>query len=449
MSKNFNLKYGYTTFLAFLMNLRFNNSRKMKLSVIEEYPKVLVEELNKRFKDSEYHFTFINDLESLDKFLDDCYDIFEVRGDTIYLRDDTTSIDELDRILALLNEPYSDICKDLITYNDRLKECMELKLKKSVYKSKLFFEGLMYSYYIKFAMGSGKKDFKTLIRNYLEYRNNFYKNLVLSDRTSLIDFDSENNIFENEELYPNYPLDKKINYYKIFKDADNTVNNILMDPYMLTIFDENSKPAKYRIYKDCTTLLGKYHEEEEFKNEIEYKQRVFPMIAYEKLMCNKLNFTPRVWEEKLFYLDFINNLDKLQEKYGKNEDLELTKYKLIYLLDDVNCNLMDDNNREKEYNRVYDRYFNNDESKTRTEDIINYSLDFYWYQVLALAFVIDLFENDLYDEGLIYKKLAFIKTYYSLTNDEEIIKLFNDRKDDPRYFEYASFIKGNNKKLVK
>ena len=374
--------------------------------------------------------------------------LFEVRDDTVYL-DENVTVDDLDRVLDLIDCPYNTVAKEAIMYNSKIKDAMGLNKVKYLYKSKLFFEALLFSYYAKFATGDGKNDYKTLIRTFLDNRNTFYMKLLANKKDTVADFDSENELYEQDELYPNYPLSKDIDYDEIFKDSDISVNDILISPYMVTIFDENSKPLKARINRDCATLAGKYFEDETFENDTEYKRFIYPKIAAERLMCNKINFTPRVWEEKLFYLEYIKHLDELIDKYGENTDLLLTKYKLIYLLDDASTPLLDNNNLEKEYDRLCQRYYNGDESKTKIENLIPYPLDYYWYQVFALACIIDLFENELFDQELIYKKLAMIKTYYALTNDEEVIKVFNDYRNHPNYIEYYSFIKDVKNKTLK
>ena len=95
--------------------------------------------------------------------------------------------------------------------------------------------------------------------------------------------------------------------------------------------------------------------------------------------------------------------------HGNNEDLNNSKNRLLYLLDNYGDNLFIKEN------------FNNSYKNISMEDI-NYNDDLYDFYTLSRLFLVDILEGWIDDE-LTIKKLLFISTYYNLTKDIRIEKI--------------------------
>ena len=452
--KHYNINYGYTTFLALLLNLRFNNSRKMEISALKEYPKDFIEKLNA--EDDSYYVTMLNEADDFDNFLELNKDLFTIDEKYIKL-DSSISLDDLYKVLDTYDYPFTGAAIYLIRFDYELKKILKLNKISNMLYEYLEFEVLIAELYLKYMNSSNKEEIHSQILELLEKRNEFYKHIILCPKEYVEDcFASASTFDKKNPLQYYWPLDYSNKYYdKRFEDSFNLVEEVLDDAYMFTLFIDVSNPTKFRVYDDLKGLDFKYVYETDSFDEEQYRSEINHKLIKYGVEGNRIIYTPRSRTNKLFYLQYIKCLDELQNKYGENEELNIAKYKLLYLLDNPALNLLDEENRNKEYEKLSSRYLY--ELQFEDQPIPSYILeddeiykdpfDFGWYQVLIKSCIVDIFESDLYDEALTYKKLALIKTYYTLTEDPEIIKLLNQYSYHPNFWEYSAFIK-NIKQLI-
>lgn len=454
--EHYNINYGYTTFLALLLNLRFNNSRKMEISALKEYPKDFIEKLNT--EDDSYYVTMLNEADDFDKFLELNKDLFTI--DEKYLKlDSSISLDDLYRVLDTYDYPFTSSAIYLIRFDYELKKQLKLNKISNMLHKYLKFETYIAELYMYYMNNLDNEEIHNTIRDLLEKRNVFYQKVLASPKEYVEDcFASASTFDKRNPLQYYWPMAQQPEYYNDkFKDSFNLVEEVLEDIYMFTLFIDVSNPTKYRVHEDLKCLDFKYVFETDVFDEEQYRSDINQKLMRYGVENGKINYTPRSRTNKLFYLQYIRCLDELQSKYGDNEELNIAKYKLLYLLDNPSLDLLDENNRDEEYEKLYSRY--QYELQFEDQPVLKYfseddeifkdPFDFGWYQVLIKACIIDIFESDLYDEALTYKKLAMIKTYYALTKDPAIIKLINQYSYHPNFWEYSSYIKNINQITLK
>ena len=451
LKENYDINYGYTTILAFIMNLRFNRSRKIELSVLKEYPKIFLRKLRNHEKDN-YNITMFMDDNELKVFLEANEELFTIDNNYVYLNENVP-VNTLYIFLNAFNYPFTPSSIYLCKYDYELKDKLKLSGLRQILENIYKMEEIIKRLYLLIAYNQNDKHTIDKINETLQMRNNNYSKILNGSRTFMDDLYSEAYTFDkiNPFIFY-YPIDEEIDFGEYINGSYNSYDEVLNDPYFYCIFASHTNPARYRMYYDFSGLNFKFSYNNESDSEKEFRKNVMKTIMKERSETGDCIYTARFRTSSLFFLKFIMCLDEIQNKYGKNEELELTKYKLIYLLDNIDINLLEDNNIEKVYNKLLTKYQhekdldeNYIEEHYSENDIINTDpFEMEWYQVLIKAFVVDLFKSGLYDKELEYKKLAFVKAYYSITKDEEIIKLFNNFSDHPKFWEYYSFVKGNN-----
>ncbi|MBQ6285754.1 MAG: hypothetical protein IJK67_05590 [Bacilli bacterium] len=453
--ETYNINYGYTTFLAFLMYLRFNNSRKIEIEILLKYPELLLEALKGSEKDN-YNIIMGIDDNSFYDFLKLNKEIFTIDDKYVCLNE-KVSINDLNRVLETYNFPFTSSAIHVIRFDNSLKESLKLNGIRDTLNKFYNVEDKIKSYYLSYAYGLDKPNYPEKIKILLEKRNDFYSKLALRSKDYVGDCHSEVSTIDRENPFEYfYPVDNEIDYDEMFPDAINLVDEVLNDVYMFTIFIETSNPSKYRMYEDVNGLDLKYAYNIDVGTNDEYRREFKKRVMKNSIQTGKLIFTPRTRSQMLFYLGYIKCINELLDKLGDNEELKLIKYKLIYLLDDNSLNLINEDNIDREYDRLYKKYLEEKqyskeeayETFDENDDINIDPFELDWFQVLIKAFIIDLFEGQLYDEMLTYKKLAMIRTYYLITKDEEIMNLMNNYSDHPKFWEYMKYIR-NGKQLIK
>lgn len=455
VKEKFNIDYGYITFMAFILNLRFNFSNKIEIDDLKKFIPLFFKKLKYAQKDK-YSITMIIEFDDFEKFIKNNELLFTLDDKYIYINDNL-SLMNLYHIISAYMFPFTADAIDMIKTDQELKDSLKLYGQKKIITKNYKLENLIKNYYLSFAYEKGNDKTLQIINQSIDSRNSFYEKVITNgSRNYLDDLQSEAYMFNriNPFLYC-YPLDQEIDFDSRFEDAINIVDEVLNDPYLMCIFIDNLNPARYRMHEDLLGLSVKYSYFNDATSNEEYKKSIGKKIMKERTETNKCLFTPRARTQYLLFLKFIKCIEDIENKNGKVEELELIKYKLIYLLDNSNMHLMENDNIDKEYNRLYQEYLSEKDldydyittNYSMNDEIMYDPFDFEWYQILVKSIIIDLFEGELYDEILIYKKLAFVQAYYLITKDKEIIDLLNNYSDSINFWNYSSFIRGNNKEL--
>ena len=430
--ETYNVNYRYTTYLAFLLNMRYNNSRKMTITSLKRYPEYLLLELN-LLSDDKFNITMINDCNDFDNCINDS-SIFTIEEKYIKLNDNI-HIDYLLKELYSQNYPFTDLAINTIKSSNLIKKTLKLNKIEKCLDSLNNIEKLIEATH---TINIFNKD--SLINLY-KIRDDYYRKLIKFGSTAIMDFEDESLFMLNDPYIDSFPIDSTNNYDMLFEDGEREIYNILLNPYLVAYFT-SEELSRNRINEDLSNIslkhccFGDYTNNKEFIDEVEYDAKENGSYAFRSKI------------ELLFMLTLIKELDN----YIKTEDdqifylLNWTQNRLIYLLDNQSLNLTNYKCFSNLYNKLWDEYnktgFNDDIFEIESFEIIKD------YGKLAKTLIYDLFEG-IYDKELIIKKLAFIKTYYNITNDKEIISIFSKYSDNDNFWNYLSQVKNNNIKLEK
>lgn len=429
--KMIKIDFAYTSLLSFYNNLKYNNSRSLSINSLDSFIKVFPKKLYSHLQAvipnfNDYKEDSIRE-ENRNKLIKVYYDhdvlinnygeLFDFTNEQITLKDNI-SLEVLEELIDNLNP---DIYTDAIfvsSYDSECKETLGINLIKNrileYVQNEIRLE-LLYDEYIK-----GDIVVIEEINRLKRVRNDFLGEII-SKGIDFIDFYSnESSSLIDERIQipiDYYPVDTK---YELYEVEDNFIDEIISDPYMYAIFYDFSL-AYFRISHNLDYLISYSIELDEDKD---LDKSLKELIK--KNNIKKGGFTYSVipdWE-LAFYMSYIKKLNEIQNEFGINEKLQKSIARLMYILDDSALNLLD----EKSFNKQY--------SKIKIDEC-----DFSWWETLIMVSIMDIFEREQ-DETEIMKKIALISTYYSLTNEEEILVLLGNYTKNPNYKKYMSFIRG-------
>lgn len=349
----------------------------------------------------------------LDNFYNNYIEYFDIENNYI-LVDDGVTIDVLEEIL--LDDDTDELIlseiDDLLETNIDIIRLMGVKIRKDIYKwLSLSFrqDEELYSELLKVKEEDGipEKDIIKEIKLHMFKRKIFLFNLSNLDSDEVYDL-----TLYSDNIVENLPLEG------ILFNIENNIfdeRNICNMPFQRILFKENASnkyitnyKLSYELEKYLNVNLSKYQDDYKF------------YLTYYYLLCEEINRLP---------------LGKSKETLNK------TKYKLMMLLDgifDNNLFMNVDNSNLDDYVGNYKH--NELEVYFFIEEILSYRDDLYYREN---SYVIEYFN--------IIKKV-FIKTYYTLTKDNDIItkikenKMYNFNKISSDYF---SDIIDNSKRRIK
>lgn len=233
-----------------------------------------------------------------------------------------------------------------------------------------------------------------LLSDYLMENDKFYNLYSKSIDNSILD-KYQKAIFDNSTLVYDR-LNIIMNKFWDYREPDAQLEVEPVDPDAFFLLMED-RMKELDSFKDEFEEEGIEIDFDEFDEEDDWDQVDF--YLYKK----RINMT--------FYLNYINSINKFSEIYGNDENLEGSKYRLLYLLDSYGDNLFKKENFQQSLN---------DFSMSE----IDYKQDFDDFYTLSRLFLIDILEGWIDDE-MTLKKLLFASTYYDLTQDKRIKRIIN------------------------
>lgn len=446
------IPFNYTCLLAFKTLLSIGNERKLSIDKIIKYrEKLLNLSLEDYFHDDrpiqdenwsgKISFKKINYDQEIVKFLKEYKKIFSIKNGVLSLKEEITK-DFLDELIFDF-----DVSSRIYGWSSNY-QCLEIL---------------------------GIDTFKNLLSNLVNLEENFekcYANLStknvdreivkkihvglmlrkkLTDKLKLLKDDVLESfyyfvldmVFDNEKYnYRPFPIDVD-NYAKskYFTDEEN-LHTTLFKPYLYAIFGDKDLAllAVFDTIEKIYDMKGEIFEENVLNNEGKDDGDSHFLDDEEDVEWISLGnedeniFTSWNEEEFAFYLKFIDNINRILITYGKNDDLLNTKYRLLFILDKEGLCLFDEVNFYTTLDRVLEFDFHDE------------AFDF--FEKEAKFFIEEVFNNNVrYDYTI--KKLLFIRTYYELTGDKEIIDVFNKYKNCDSYNEFYNIVFDKNSYIRK
>ena len=443
--KNYKVPFEYTTFFVFGLLTRVNSERKITVNQAFEVRKILLDD----FYDLGLENIILNRNQTLNSFLKDYKAYVYLKNDMIYLKEDV----DIKDINILLKDIKSDVTLDYsldlfrylkvlepIEFIDKLNE-IEKKIEK------------FYSI----------EDYDS-IKKYLKIRFDIYNSFSLEndDIIEIIsDLQSEDRSSKEKE-YTLYPVNKTSYENSLFSDTQYRIEDMLSTPIQKAIFsdcDLYSSKIRFDIDTRVDDLEETYTKIENNEENMEYTedgsnydleyddaydatidheqegnieydedsneliaQAFFTNISYENLSRKDI----------IFALKYIDNINKYEKDYGKNDKLELIKKRLKYIVDNEEMNITSKNNDG--IRLVLENYLNND---SQIFDEFAEESGYLLYET-----IVD------HSDSLFLEKLLFVKTYYDLTYDNELFELFNNYEKNHKYAIIHNFIISDNPNVI-
>jgi len=462
--------FDFIIYLAFEAGLNYENKREInleqlgnyRLKLLEMYEKYhlieyedeeFIEKLNS-FYDVNNEMTLIDEYQNYMLFLSNNMDIFGYRNGSLYLRDGITLefLEEAKFNLSSYSDKFDElICSELIRMYDSV-DCLDaidaVKIKQETYEI------------VKY-----EREIEELYKNYSDNNDDFKKILDLSN---LIDFKMAlignmsdqkmccyDRIFEkmyDSEVNPDdlwIISDYMFSEDEFYQEVCHDIDYYLCNKFQRAIFDDST--LVYDKIEDIMSLMWAYRDdkvatqkvedindvddccnyEDEFDDDIE--------CCYDDYIDNSKSRIDAYFEEKkidmLFYLNYINSLNKYQDEYGSDSSLDISKRRLLYLLDDNDLKL-----------------YNNDNLVKHLKEISSYDIDYKknmeQFYIISRLFLVDLLEGYIDDEYNL-RKVLFVLNYYEITNDIRIKRIIDKYRNNGASFEIFNSLFYKKKKNIK
>ncbi len=434
--------FTYTTLFLLRINLLFNDKRSISLIEALEGRRVLEWNLN----DEGICFIEIDEQEEFMKFLCECKDMVHYKNGFIILNDGITEHNIDEKISLIKPAKYLDYSPKILKYlgiNKPIdfinKYCdLERNIEELYMNNNGDYNKALDSLYRK------KEEILDSIKNgdeeYIDMITSIYSDIY-------------NDV---EEDYTIFPINRGRYLSSRHYDESRKINDLLYEPFECAIFTDQPL-FRTKVKHDFNRIIDDSAEEElnytrdnseKFDpNEDYYDATVDSSDNYEDneddINYNVTNVADEFpdgfgvcdnlsREQELFMLEYIRILESMKDRYENiSDELELLSTRLKYMVDNSNIGLYKGNDIDtiiKDYKDITDCVY------MRIADEVMY-------------FISEIF-NTYYDRFCV-RKILFVKTYYELSNDLEVINYINEFKDSKLYNHVYKIITGDYPSKVK
>jgi len=436
-----NVFYNYINLSAFLNLLRFENIRNIKITDLKKYRNSFLEKIGDDLGNEELGFFSdnVNDSDALNSFLDKYKSVVYMKGDTLYLRDDVVEADLF--ILLSGHKELVDKCYSPLFQYEILKSLDFCKITNALTEL-LNLEKEIEKGYKELNLNDKKQMMK--LKKKLFLRTIFLCNLTnsSSDFIKTIKFTSSNLCFDVADFeYDIFPLSFDLweneEFYNNDKDSMfDEVSDNLFWIYQYAIFGDDSLNA-FKLWKviddvyfSSDEVLDVVAEDEALDDEVTNMDEEIDFDDFDNIPSFFIDSDER---DYIFYLTYIDKLNKYFADYGINSELLKTKNRLLYVLDKPETGLFDEENFKLEYeNALFNA--NDGIDLTDLEDETRF--------MASEVFLVPKDKNTI-------KKLLFISAYYELSEDETIKDIMSRHSNHEKYDEYNTIVFGKQKRNVK
>lgn len=448
--------FNYINILVFSILLKYENKRSIDIDTLKKYHEMLLDEVIKIYEsksescEQDYFLEedkwkgkleFVtNKKDSLDNFLYEFSHLFYKVGDIIYLYDEVNYDDIIKEEVRLREDENISNRFSSASDSNRLFSLLNINKIKNVLEKYIKLEHEIEENYCKFSYNSSNDEIKEKLKKLLFMRAIFLNNLCQNQEYVIDAFRLESNriyMQDSNYEYSKAPIDldlwKKSKYFINSQEDIGDIDDRIYDIYQYAIFGKSSlvyiktlemltnlyfhgdlQDNRCELTEDCFDIEDDLHDEtidEQFDDENTYY-----MVDTEEM-------------DLIFYMNYLHKLDKYIEKYGVSTDLDETRNRLLYVLDMPKLCLFS----EEKFIQTLEKYKN---YKIYKDDY-----DFIKDEVRFMTDEVFMVENDINT----VKKLLFISTYYELTHDEKIVKIWKKNLMNDRFALYSEIIFGEEK----
>ena len=459
--------YDYINILAFNILSKYESRKYIDISDLDNFRDLLYEELKnyiKYFSDSKNDVVIYNkssSLDSLARFLKKYNAYFYKQESRILIKDDISYMDILTLERRVREEQkIPDSLKRCAYLNDVLYTCLGIDSIAKFITKYLKVEEKLKELYSKLYTEEDNSILRKDINDWINIRNTAFIVFSLFNYSSFEALTDIVELREDEEIeYDIYPVDVNKFYKSSHYDKDAlfcSIEAFCDDLFMYAILGDRSDTltrAKFKYDLDSLgfqmlsfDLANDDSDEEIEAEEIdvdEVDEEFFATMDSDELcdVCDE-ELTEEDYEEDdaydfdqvakegfLFDMIYIKNIDNFIEVFGSNEELLTVKRKLLYLIERSGFKLYDTDNFNK-----------------HLEEIENIKLSKKTLKDMASSFhflVDDVFDNET--NRLTVPKLLIVKTYYQITNDEDIENILESHKKDFRFDLFSEIVLNDNR----
>jgi len=440
--------YLYTTLYALETIMYYENRRSINIDNLIKYREIILDNIIEDYNAREDHYTQeadqiygdlifqeVDDLEEIDNLIEEYPNLFYIEDNKLCVYDNIT----LDEISSLRKEVevlptrfYNAIYKkdvfNLIGIN-KIYEFQErfekigMEIEKEIEKE---YMNNPNSLKIKLLLYKRFLFLVNVVANNKLYVDEFLN--IPSDETVIVDeyydYYQESPYIKNNEPYPiDNELYNRSEFYMDEVEEMNPIQLNIEDSYHYAIFGSKSiYDYKYNNYFTDMYMFNNFKTKDNISTE---------PLDYEDIEEIDISDIPNVYEVDFnidneqfnFYIVYIQKLNELIDN-GCYELIRI-KNRLLYLLDNINYCLYDQDKFNNEY-----------------EKAISYQVDedtYEYFKNESMYYIEDIF---LGKAGKILEKLIFVSTYYTLTKDIEIKEVLNRFKGYSNYENYSEVILG-------
>ncbi len=409
--------YELVFYVMFSQLVKYGSKKYIRIDDIDNYVNKYLELVNKAYKeDTGKEVTFSeSDLSSeIDAFVDNCRLLYKKNG-CIYIKDDAdvSEFEQAATVISFLGGIPS-VFKNTIDYSYELLKTIGATYIHDEYRKFLKNELKLEKAYYNYVMNPTKEN-KDALRALMIVKFSsleLLKQLPENDRNAVymttMDFVGEGMDLKYDEL----PIDLDA-WGSLPHIVDYDVENFLEGLHQYAIFGKGNLGYK-KLESDVDSIYESQADD--------------PFGLLKALFDGKEEYNKG---RKIFYIKYLDNIDKYLENHEDNKELLAVKARLMYSLDDPYTCLFEQKNFDK---AVRDTQL----MRSRTPEILKLN-DAVRTMAASLFFY--------HDSERLTEKLLLMKTYYDVTKDEEFADIFTTFRRMPNYKEYGEFIFGKNKLL--
>lgn len=434
--------YNYINLLAFITILKYENKREININTLEKYRTTLLEEVIKDYNCNETIYSqpidcwegkidfYFNPNDDINNFLNEFSDLFYIDEDTIYLYDDVSHDDLINREIML--REIEDISSRFqsASNNSSVLDVLNVSTIKSIIDKYVICENQIEKNYSKISHDADN-NIKEKIKEALSIREKFL-NIICQKEDYIIDAFriQATRLLDNVDDYIKPPLDlelwKQSSYCKKSEDEIGDIEDRIYDMFQYAIFSKSGL-SSLKIQSMLENLYFNGDSKKSHSKDID-DEFFDDFILDEEIEDDGIYYIANMEEIDLgFCMIYLNKLNDYMKKYGETPDLIETKNRLLYALDMPILSLYEEENFKEQL----------EESKN-----LEFEEDDFEFIVDEVRFMADEVFMTPQDKNTI-KKLLFISTYYEITKDKKIIEILTKHSNHKDFSLYIEIILGN------
>lgn len=423
--------FAYTTFFALKIRLMFENKNYIPITKCFGVRRVLEEEARL----GNITFKKIDEVDALNQFLREYQGIVYIKNDYLYLNN-KVKIDDINEIISSLKVGY------YLDYNLKTFQYLGITEPIKIIYGLYAFEKNLEKLYIT-PIDNKPIELKLMqieqIFQSFKSKNEEYIDILYDIQQDILD--------QGNDPYIIFPISKTLYENSAYYDEEWDIEEKFYDPVQVAIFS-NIALYPYKIQFRLEKLYDLIEKQKDDNEEVllddtidseygedDYQDVVDTILKEPNINKNLESFgqcEDLSTKETVFALQYLLEISRFQEKYGFNDSLEKISNRIKYIIDNEDLCLIDD---KTELEFLLNQYLENDD------------FDYYWYKDESYYFVYELF--NIYPDEYFLKKLLFVKSYYALTNDPELLEEISMYKNYPNYNDIYNIIIGDEKNKTK